>query len=121
MFTVESEIESLIYKKNINNDKLEKLFQKQSKLNLALNYTKKAKRRLKSGNIVSLATASSAFIGFQIANRPSVGYIDLSEIYLASAGILIIVGQGINVPLKISAKEKIQKAKEIIKKINSLD
>ena len=121
MVTVESEIESLIYKKNINNDKLEKLFQKQSKLNLALNYTKKAKRRLKSGNIVSLATASSAFIGFQIANRPSVGYIDLSEIYLASAGILIIVGQGINVPLKISAKEKIQKAKEIIKKINSLD
>ena len=62
--------------------------------------------------------ASLAFISFQIANKPSSGFIDFSEIYLASAGILVFIGQAINIPLKISAKEKIRKAKGIIKEIN---
>ena len=114
-----SEIESLVEKKT-NQAELEKLLLKQSKFKLALSHTKKAKRRLNSGNIVSLATASLAFISFQIANKPSSGFIDFSEIYLASAGILFFIGQAINIPLKISAKEKIRKAKGIIKEINWL-
>ena len=115
-----SEIESLVEKKKTNQAELEKLLLKQSKFKLALSHTKKAKRRLNSGNIVSLATASLAFISFQIANKPSTGFIDFSEIYLASAGILVFIGQAINIPLKISAKEKIRKAKGIIKEINCL-
>ena len=110
-----SEIE-YIQKNNENyKDELEKLEQKQAKIQLASTYLKKAKRRLTIGNIVSGVTFSTAFIFFQQGISPSSGFIDLSEIYFAAAGFLVLTGQAINIPLKISAKENIQKAKHNIK------
>ena len=99
-----SEIE-YIQKNNENyKDELEKLEQKQAKIQLASTYLKKAKRRLTIGNIVSGVTFSTAFIFFQQGISPSSGFIDLSEIYFAAAGFLVLTGQAINIPLKISAK-----------------
>ena len=113
-----SKIESLLKQRETNQANLEKLKNKQAKIQLASTYLKKAKRRITIGNIVSGVTFLTAFISFQQGISPSSGFVDLSEIYLAAAGVLVLTGQAINISLKISSKEKIQKAKELIKEVN---
>ena len=100
---------------------IDKLYQQQSKIQLASKYLKKAKRRITIGNIVSGVTFSTAFISFLIGIAPSTGFIDLSEIYFAAAGVLVLTGQAINIPLKISAKENIRMAKDLIREVDNIN
>ena len=108
------EIESL----QINNDtdiiKIKKLNLKLSKVDSALNYLKKAKKKRIIGNIISNATILSSFITFQIANTNSTGFVDLSEIYFFAAGVSFFTGQAINIALKMSNKKNLQNVKELI-------
>ena len=108
------EIESL----QINNDtdiiKIKKLNLKLLKVDSALFFLKKAKRKRIIGNIISNATILVSFISFQIANANSTGFVDLSEIYFFAAGISFFTGQAINIALKMSTKENLQNVKELI-------
>ena len=114
---------NLVLKKEIatfqkNNDtnkiKIKKLHFKLSKVDSALFYLKKAKRKRIIGNIISSATILVSFISFQIANSNSNGFVDLSEIYIAAAGLSFFTGQAINIALKMSTKENLQNIKKII-------
>ena len=108
------EIESFQIKNDTDKIIIKKLHFKLSKVDSALFYLKKAKRKRIIGNIISNATILSSFISFQIANTNSNGFVDLSEIYLVAAGVSFFTGQAINIALKMSTKENLQKVKELI-------
>ena len=108
------EIASFQNNNDTNKIKIKKLHFKLSKVDSALFYLKKAKRKRIIGNIISSATILVSFISFQIANSNSNGFVDLSEIYIAAAGLSFFTGQAINIALKISTKENLQNIKKII-------
>ena len=116
-----AEIESLLENKATNQIKLEKLYQKQEKIQLASEYLEKAKRMRITGIIVSGVTGLTAFIGFQVLNAPSGNsggfQLDFSEIYLLGAAGVVVIGQIINIPLQFSASNNIQKARELIREV----
>ena len=116
------EIESLLGNKASHQVELEKLYQKQEKIQLASKYLIKAKRRRATGFMVTGVTGLTAFIGFQVLNAPSGnsgGFeLDFSEIYLLGAAGVVMIGQIINIPLQFSATNNIQKARELIAEIH---
>ena len=107
--------------KNLNNSKItdqseiEALYLKEEDIKLAKLYLRKAKRNVKVGNIVSTVTVSiSAFGTALLWNSFKGDWLDATPLLLIGDGVLIGVGQAVNIPLKISAKKNIELAKELI-------
>ena len=107
--------------KNLNNSKItdqseiEALYLKEEDIKLAKLYLRKAKRNVKVGNIVSTVTVSISAVGTALLWKSfEGGWFDLTGLLLIGDGVLIGVGQAINIPLKISAKKNIELAKELI-------
>ena len=107
--------------KNLNNSKItdqseiEALYLKEEDIKLAKLYLRKAKRNIKVGNIVSTVTVSiSAFGTALLWNSFKGDWLDATPLLLIGDGVLIGVGQAVNIPLKISAKKNIELAKELI-------
>ena len=107
--------------KNLNNSKItdqseiEALYLKEEDIKLAKLYLRKAKRNVKVGNIVSTVTVSISAFGTALLWKSfEGGWFDLTGLLLIGDGVLIGVGQAINIPLKISAKKNIELAKELI-------
>lgn len=110
-----SEIATLLKDKETYKIELEKLHQKQEKIKIAIKYLKKAKRKTTVANIVTGLSVSVSVIGLIVLLPNASGnYIDLTEAYWYGGGLLIAIGQFISIPLKISRKENIQKAKVLI-------
>ena len=107
--------------KNLNNSKItdqseiEALYLKEEDIKLAKLYLRKAKRNVKAGNIVTTVTVSiSAFGTALLWNSFKGDWLDATPLLLIGDGVLIGVGQAVNIPLKISAKKNIELAKELI-------
>jgi hypothetical protein len=107
--------------KNLNNSKItdqseiEALYLKEEDIKLAKLYLRKAKTNVKVGNIVSTVTVSiSAFGTALLWNSFKGDWLDATPLLLIGDGVLIGVGQAVNIPLKISAKKNIELAKELI-------
>jgi hypothetical protein len=113
------EIESLSKSNQTQTNQLEIIDLKQETLNIANVHLRKAKRKVIAGNVVTIFMASTAVAGFLVVGPFNSSIFDLTEVGLIGAGVLTLIGQFINVPLKDSAKKDIQKARELIGKINS--
>jgi uncharacterized membrane protein len=107
--------------KNLNNSKItdkseiEALYLKEEDIKLAKLYLRKAKRNIKVGNIVSTVTVSISAVGTALLWKSFKGaWFDATPLLLIGDGVLIGVGQAVNIPLKISAKKNIELAKELI-------
>ena len=107
--------------KNLNNSKItdkseiEALYLKEEDIKLAKLYLRKAKRNVKVGNIVSTVTVSISAVGTALLWNSFKGdWLDATPLLLIGDGVLIGVGQAVNIPLKISAKKNIELAKELI-------
>ena len=113
------EIEVLSKSNQTQTNQLEIIDLKQETLNIANVHLRKAKRKVIVGNVVTIVMTSTAVAGFLVVGPFNSSIFDLTEVGLIGAGVLIGIGQFINIPLRDSAKKDIQKARELISKINS--
>ena len=124
------EIESYLENKATHQIELEKLYQKQEKIQLAIQYLKKAEGIRKTGFIISAVTASTLSLPFILEYSESKSLtsffdppdfiIDVPHLALVGAAGLVVIGQMINIPLQSSATNNIQKARGLISKTNIL-
>ena len=109
------QLKNLYNSKISDQSEIEALYLKEEDINLAKLYLRKAKRNVKVGNIVSTVTVSISAVGTALLWKSfEGGWFDLTGLLLIGDGVLIGVGQAINIPLKISAKKNIELAKELI-------
>ena len=97
---LDSQLEKLTDDEKTNKSEIELISLKKEDIKIAKSYLRKAKRKVKIGNIFTTITVSISAVGTALLWNYLDGYFDFTPLLLGADGVLIIVGQSVNLPFK---------------------